>query len=90
MKNKLDELTHFIMKNQLSAEQGECLMPNVTDVLNEIKRLNSLPNDEYWKQRCQLVEFIEEVNPCDPDINQEQIDAWNKYRVFLKEKGIRG
>ena len=62
---------------------------------SEIKQLaipvvsNSLPDKDYWKERCKLVEFIEEVNPCDPDINQEQIEAWNKYRAFLKEHGIR-
>ncbi len=34
------------MTAQVAAEQGECLMPNVTDVLNEIERLKalSLPN----------------------------------------------
>ena len=35
----LNKLKDWIMTAQVSAEQGECLMPNVTDVLNEIERL---------------------------------------------------
>lgn len=35
----MHELIDFIMTAQALAEQGECLMPNITDVLNEIERL---------------------------------------------------
>ena len=50
---------------------------------------NSLPTDDYWETRCKLMEQVEENNPCDPDINQEQIDAWSKYHNFIKERGQR-
>lgn len=33
------------------------------------------------------MEEIEENNPCDPDINQKQIDAWKNYHNFIKERG---
>ena len=38
----LEKLKNWIMTAQVAAEQGECLMPNVTDVLNEIERLQAL------------------------------------------------
>lgn len=38
---------------------------------------------EYWKTRCLLMEKIEEVNPCDPDITIKQIEAWKNYRKFM-------
>jgi hypothetical protein len=86
---------------QLETYKNRYRTMNTQDVIDMLKRLNenvkltipvvgnSLPDKDYWKERCKLVEFIEEVNPCDPDINQEQIEAWNKYRAFLKEHGIR-
>ena len=39
---KLNELKYFILNTQIMAEQGECLMLNVTDILNEIERLQAL------------------------------------------------
>jgi len=45
--------------------------------------------DDYWEIRCKLIEQVEENNPCDPDITQKQIDAWNKYHDFIKAKGRR-
>lgn len=50
---------------------------------------NTLPTDDYWEARCKLMEQVEENNPCDPDINQGQIDAWSKYHNFIKERGQR-
>ena len=38
---RLRGLKDWIMSAQVAAEQGECLMPNITDVLNEIERLTS-------------------------------------------------
>jgi len=35
------------------------------------------------------MEQVEENNPCDPDITNEQIEAWNKYHNFIKEQGQR-
>ena len=42
---------------------------------------------EYWKKKCELMEAIEEKNPCDPDITEGQCKAWNDYREFIKING---
>ena len=42
MKTDLEQLKDFILNTQTMAEQGECLMLNVTDILNEIERLHAL------------------------------------------------
>ena len=52
MKTPLQELVDFIMTGQSLAEQGDCLMPNVTDVLNEIERLKG--NEERVITRAYL------------------------------------
>jgi hypothetical protein len=50
--------------------------------------IGSLP-DNYWEQRCKLIEKVEEENPCDPDITSGQIEAWSNYHKFIKEYGQR-
>ena len=50
--------------------------------------IGSLP-DDYWEQRCKLIEKVEEENPCDSDITSGQIEAWNNYHKFIKERGQR-
>lgn len=42
---------------------------------------------EYWKKRCELAENIEAANPCDPDINSDQIKAYKEYNYFLHRRG---
>lgn len=71
------------MKKEFDLQEHKTKALNIADVSN------SLPTDDYWKTRCKLIEQVEENNPCDPDINQEQIDAWNKYHNFIKERGQR-
>jgi len=39
---------------------------------------------EYWKQRCELAEKYIEETPCDPDIYEEQIVAYNNWTEFKK------
>ena len=39
---------------------------------------------EYWKQRCELSEKYIEETPCDPDIYDEQIVAYNNWTEFKK------
>jgi len=42
---------------------------------------------DYWKERCLLAETCLEKSPCDPDINSEQIEAWNAYHNFIRLNG---
>lgn len=66
---------------------------------NQLKLLNkqnvskaegvSLPDLEYWKQRCILMEHIDEESPCDPDITSDQIKAYANFHNFIKEHGQR-
>jgi hypothetical protein len=42
METDLEKIKGFILTGQAMAEQGECLMLNVTDILNEIERLQAL------------------------------------------------
>lgn len=58
----LDKLKDWIMTAQVAAEQGECLMPNVTDVLNEIERLKALSLHNVVGQSEQL--------PCEHERTQ--------------------
>lgn len=44
---------------------------------------------EYWKQRCLLAEKCLEESPCDPDITESQIKAWNNYHEFIKSHGAK-
>ena len=53
----LEKLKDFIMTAQIAAEQGECLMPNVNDVLNEIERLQALSIANVVGQSEQLIAF---------------------------------
>jgi hypothetical protein len=62
---------------------------NLYMAFHECKNELTTPHDDYWETRCKLMEQIEENNPCDPDINQDQIEAWKKYRNFIKERGTR-
>lgn len=43
---------------------------------------------EYWKQRSLLAEKVIEESPCDSDITEDQISAWNDYRYFLNTQKI--
>jgi hypothetical protein len=53
---------------------------------SNIKR--SFISDEiYWKIRCQLSEAIEASNPCDPDITEYQIKAYEDYNKFISRYG---
>jgi len=45
--------------------------------------------DNYWAKRCELAETCNEESPCDPDILEDQIKAWNAYHKFIKEQGQR-
>lgn len=37
---------------------------------------------DYWKTRCELAEKYIEETPCDPDIYEEQIVAYNSWGEF--------
>jgi len=39
---------------------------------------------DYWKRRCELAENFIEEHPCDPDITNEQTEAYNKWCEFKK------
>lgn len=39
---------------------------------------------EYWKERCELAEEYIKYSPCDPDINDKQLNAWKKYKGFIE------
>lgn len=75
METDLEKLKGFILTGQAMAEQGECLMLNVTDILNEIERLQALTiqrvssnevklkfNDFINKQQDLDSEFVKIVN----------------------------
>ena len=44
---------------------------------------------EYWKQRLALAEKCLEATPCDPDVNERQIEAWRAYHAFIEQHGDR-
>jgi len=39
----------------------------------------------YWKKRCELAEDYIKESPCDPDIYEPQLEAWEKWQEFKKE-----
>tara|TARA_B110000027_G_C15972327_1_gene234857 strand:+ start:125 stop:421 length:297 start_codon:yes stop_codon:yes gene_type:complete len=39
-----------------------------------------LPNK--WKERCLLAENYINETPCDPDIYQEQLEAWSEWITY--------
>lgn len=39
---------------------------------------------DYWKKRCELAEDFIEEHPCDPDITDEQTEAYNNWCEFKK------
>jgi hypothetical protein len=41
---------------------------------------------DYWKTRCELAEKFIEESPCDPDIYEDQLKAWNEYQEFIKPR----
>lgn len=46
-----------------------------------------LSDVDYWKQRCLLAEKCLEESPCDPDITDDQIKAWDAYHKFIRWAG---
>jgi hypothetical protein len=41
---------------------------------------------QYWKTRCELAEKFIDKSPCDPDIYEDQLKAWNEYQEFIKPR----
>ena len=85
------KLLEEIRKDFVNKHDGDPTINRICKtVICEFKlREDQLTTDDYWETRCKLMEQVEENNPCDPDINQKQIDAWSKYRNFIKERGQR-
>jgi hypothetical protein len=44
--------------------------------------MTTIESPFYWKTRCLLAEKYIEESPCDPDIYDEQIKAYNKWQDF--------
>lgn len=38
---------------------------------------------ELWKARCELAEDFIDKSPCDPDIYNEQLKAYQKWQTFI-------
>lgn len=73
MKTDLEQLKDFILNTQTMAEQGECLMLNVTDILNEIERLHALTIPDVVNRRELLVDFAMKRNNA-PDFIRGQYE----------------
>lgn len=39
----------------------------------------------YYRKKCMLLEKVEEANPCDPDITNEQIIAYKRLNKFKED-----
>ena len=72
---------------RLKIVQLQQLESELTQLKAENERLKA--DNDYWKLRCQLAEDCLEKSPCDPDITNEQIQAWNEYHTFIKNFGIK-
>lgn len=56
-------------------------MASVKDIEIEINK-ELLDLMKYWKKRCELAEVFIYESPCDPDITNEQIEAYNNWKNF--------
>lgn len=48
-----------------------------------------MPTEEYWKKRCELAEKFILESPCDPDIHEDQIKAYNEWTDFKGDKLLK-
>ena len=73
--------------------KGHFSVRNVTHVLvkkpieDVIKE--RMPTEEYWKKRCELAEKFILESPCDPDIHEDQIKAYNEWTDFKGDKLLK-
>ena len=56
----------------------------IEDVIKE-----RMPTEEYWKKRCELAEKFILESPCDPDIHEDQIKAYNEWTDFKGDKLLK-
>ena len=75
--NKIEKAAYN--KGFKDAESKQCNIPIVSGSADA----------DYWSERCKHAENIWEKSPCDPDINDEQIEAHNEYHKFIKENGSK-
>jgi len=89
MKIEIENLKAQMQGFDLNIYQRADALIEFNKLLDYVKELEQLAANDYWETRCKLMEQVEENNPCDPDITNEQIEAWNKYHNFMKERGQR-
>jgi hypothetical protein len=41
---------------------------------------------EYWKNRCLAAEHFIDESPCDPDIYQKQMEAYNEWQKWVEDE----
>lgn len=63
------------------------IIDNLTDdqIIETIEDIvkDQMPQCDYWEKRCALAENYISLSPCDPDIYEEQFEAykeWNKFK----------
>ena len=61
--------------------------------MKKIKQLDALnvlhiilKSNLYWKRRCELAEKFIKSSPCDPDIKEDQLEAYNKWQKQKNKK----
>lgn len=52
------------------------------DYAIKILKYGGSHNEGYWEKRCLAAEKYIDKSPCDPDITDEQIDAYNEWKEF--------
>lgn len=46
------------------------------------------PSAEYWEERCLAAEKFIEESPCDPDIHEDQIRAYDAWKSIVERGNV--
>jgi hypothetical protein len=77
--------THTEGSPYMERDEYDYLQDEVINLLTPIE----LPSDEkyksYWEKRCELAENYINESPCDPDITNDQLKAYNQWQEFINQ-----
>ena len=100
MINTLEELlqdyaSYSLNLDLIDEKQRQALDEKSENYIKQLNQLNLLGIDvvrassdsdaeHYWRERCELAEKYIEESPCDPDIYQDQHQAFIQWTDFKK------
>jgi len=82
-----NEVLHLKNMGVINKEEETKLLHKLNALNEAINYTHSCKSDSEllpnkWKERCLLAENYINETPCDPDIYQEQLEAWSEWITY--------